>query len=57
MQKGTWNDRIVVEMAFSLLTVVCKAKKIYHRLEADIEARLAYSAAMFNIILNKVLLK
>jgi hypothetical protein len=51
-KKGTWNDRMVVETAFSLLTVVCKAKKIHHRLEADIEARLAYTAAMFNTCLK-----
>jgi len=51
-KKGTWNDRMVVETSFSLLTVVCHAKKIHHRLEAYIEARLAYTVAMFNICLK-----
>ena len=51
-KKGTWNDRMLVETAFSLLTVVCNAKKIHHRLEAYIEARLAYTVAMFNICLK-----
>jgi hypothetical protein len=51
-KKGTWNDRMFVETALSLLTVVCHAKKIHHRLETYIEARLAYTAAMFNICLK-----
>jgi hypothetical protein len=50
--KGTWNDRMVIETIFSLLTVVCKAKKIHHRVEAYIETRLAYTAAMFNVWLR-----
>src|SRR5688572_29051578 len=36
-KKGTWNDRMVVETAFSLLTVICKAKKIHHRVEHYLE--------------------
>jgi hypothetical protein len=51
-KKGTWNDRMPVETTFSLLTVVCNAKKIFHRAEAYIEARLAYMASMFNILLK-----
>jgi hypothetical protein len=51
-KKGTYNDRMVVETSFSLLTVVANAKKIYHRQEAYIEARLAYTVAMFNICLR-----
>ncbi len=43
---------MVVETAFSMLTVVCKAKKIHHRVEIYIETRLAYMAAMFNICLK-----
>jgi len=50
-EKGTWNERMCVETAFSLLTVVCHAKKIYHRVTDYIEARLAYTAAMFNVLL------
>ena len=41
-----------VETTFSLLTVVCNAKKIFHRVEDYIEARLAYLAAMFNVLLQ-----
>ena len=42
---------MVVETSFSMLTVVCHAKKIHHRLEPYIEARLAYTTAMFNTCL------
>src|SRR5579859_117754 len=50
-KKGTWHDRMMVETSFSLLTVVCQAKKIFHRAEAYIETRLAYTVAMFNVCL------
>ena len=51
-QKGTWNERMCVETAFSLLTVVCNAKKIFHRVADYIETRLAYMAVMFNVLLS-----
>jgi hypothetical protein len=51
-KKGTWNDRMVVETAFSMVTVICNAKKIHHRVEIYIETRLAFMAAMFNICLT-----
>jgi hypothetical protein len=51
-QKGTWNDRMVVETSFSMLTVVCQAKKLYHRTETYLEAHLAYLVAMFNVCLR-----
>jgi len=50
--KGTWNDRMVVETAFSLLTVVCNVKKMFHRTAAHLQARLAYTAAMFNVLIG-----
>lgn len=49
--KGTWNDRMVVETVFSMLTVICNAKKMYHRVAHQVEAHLAYLAAMFNACL------
>jgi len=49
--KGTWNERMLIETAFSLLTVVCDGKKIYHRLASYIETHFAYTAAMFNTLL------
>jgi len=50
--KGTWNDRMMIETTFSLLAVVCQAKKMFHRTAAHLEARLAYTAAMFNVLLH-----
>jgi hypothetical protein len=50
--KGTWNDRMMIETVFSLLTVVCQGKKMFHRTAAHLEARLAYTAAMFNVLLH-----
>jgi hypothetical protein len=50
--KGTWNERMVVETIFSMLTVICKAKKMHHRVHDYLEARLAYTAAMFNVLLT-----
>ncbi len=50
--KGTWNDRMIVETSFSLLTVVCGLKRIFHRLEAFIQARLASVVALFNVLVT-----
>jgi hypothetical protein len=50
--QGTWNERMVIETVFSLLTVVCHAQKMFHRVERHIQARLAYTAAMFNVLVS-----
>jgi hypothetical protein len=50
--KGTWNDRMVIETVFSMLTVICQAKRMYHRVTRHLNARLAYLAAMFNSCLD-----
>ena len=50
--KGTWNDRFLIETSFSLLTVVCQAKTIFHRTAGYITARLAYTAVMFNVLVS-----
>ena len=48
--KGTWNDRMSIETAASVVTVLSQAKKIFHRKAAYVEARFAYLAAMFNVL-------
>lgn len=48
--KGTWNDRMTVETSFSLLTVICGFKRIFHRLEAFMQARLASVVALFTVL-------
>lgn len=50
--KGTWNERMVVETALSMVTNVCNLKRIKHRLSRYIEARLAFVSAMFNVLLR-----
>jgi hypothetical protein len=50
--KGTWNDRMVVETSFSMLTVVCDLKRLRHRLAPYIQAHLAAVVAMFNLLLT-----
>jgi hypothetical protein len=49
--KGTWNERMCVETALSMVTVVCDLKRIHHRLSPYIQARLASVVAMFNVLL------
>ena len=51
-KKGTWNERMCVETALSMVTMVCDLKRIRHRLADHIQARLAYVSAMFNILLD-----
>jgi len=49
-KKGSWNERMVVETSFSMLTVVCNAKKCFHRVATYIWSHCAYLAAMFNVL-------
>ena len=51
-KKGTWNERMRVETAWSLLTVVCDLKRLHHRVVPAIQARLASVMAMFNVLLS-----
>ena len=50
--KGTWNERMRVETALSMVTVICDLKRIHHRLQPYIRARLASLVAMFNVLLT-----
>jgi hypothetical protein len=51
--KRTWHDRRMIETPFSLLTVICQPKKRFQRTAAHLEARLAYPAALFNVVLHR----
>jgi hypothetical protein len=51
-QRGTWNVRMVVETVLSMLTTVCHFKKIAHRVWEYFEARLAFTMAAFNILVQ-----
>lgn len=47
-----WNERMCVETALSLVTVICDLKRIRHRLAVYIQTRLAFVSAMFNILMD-----
>ena len=50
--RGAWNERMLIETALSLVTMVCGLKKVFHRTRRYFQARLAYVAAMFNALLK-----
>ncbi len=48
--RGTWNVRMVVETVLSMLTGMCQLKKVSQRTWAGLRARLAYTMALFNVL-------
>lgn len=50
--KDSWNERMCIETAFSMLTNVCNFKKLKHRAAEYIETHLAFATAMFNVLLG-----
>jgi hypothetical protein len=50
--RGTWNDRMLVETVLSMLTTVCHLKKILHRAWPYFYARLAFTLAAFNLLVQ-----
>jgi len=51
-QKGTWNDRYLIECVFSWMTEKFHTKHLYHRIDEYLEMRLGALAAAFNILLK-----
>ena len=51
-QRGEWNTRMIVETVLSMLTLVCHFKKVMHRAWAYFQSRLAYTMAMFNLLVQ-----
>ncbi len=49
-KRGTWHVRMVVETVLSLLTTVVGLKKVSHRTWRNLAARLAYTMALFNVL-------
>lgn len=49
-EKGQRNERMVVETALSMVTVICDLKRLHHRVADYLWAHLAYLAAMFNTL-------
>ena len=50
--RGEWQDRMLVETVLSMLTVVCHFKKVMHRVWEYFHARLAFTMAAFNILVQ-----
>jgi hypothetical protein len=50
--RGTWNDRMVIETVLSMLTTVSHFKKVFHRTWKHFQARLAFTMATFNILVQ-----
>jgi hypothetical protein len=46
------NTRMVVETVLSMLTGVCHLKKVLHRTWAAFQARLAFTLATFNLLVQ-----
>ncbi len=51
-QRGEWQDRMLVETVLSMLTVVCHFKHVMHRGWEYFQARLAFTMAAFNVLVQ-----
>ena len=51
-QPDTWNERMIIERVFAMLTAVCHLKKIGHRAWSYVRARLAFVVAAFNLLVQ-----
>ena len=49
---GEWNSRMIVETVLSMLTLVNHFKKVMHRKWDYLKSRLAFTMAMFNILVE-----
>ncbi len=47
--RGVWNQRMLIETVFSMLTHTCRLKKVGHRVWSGLKARLAFATAAFNL--------
>lgn len=51
-QRGEWNERMTVETVLSMLTLVCHFKKVMHRVWDYFRARLGFTLAVFNLLVQ-----
>jgi hypothetical protein len=49
-RRGEWNDRMLIETVFSLLSQVCKLKHLRQRVWAYFQMRLSFTVALFNLL-------
>ena len=48
--RGQWNQRMLVETLLSMLTGVCRFKKVAHRTWTGLRTRVAYVLALYNFL-------
>ena len=51
-QRGEWNNRMLIETVLSMLTRVCHLKQVAHRCWAYFKTRLAFTMALFNLLVQ-----
>lgn len=51
-KRGEWNSRMLVETLLSMLTLVCHFKHLSHRVWDYFEMRLAFTLALFNLLVQ-----
>jgi hypothetical protein len=51
-RRGEWEERLLVETVLSMLTMVLHCKKVIHRVWASFQARLAFTMAAFNLLVQ-----
>lgn len=51
-KRGPWNVRMVSETVLAMLTTVCHFKRISHRTWSHFMARLAFTMAVFNVLVQ-----
>jgi len=51
-RRGEWEERILVATVLSMLTVLCHCKKVMHRVWTYFHARLAFTMAAFNVLVQ-----
>ena len=51
-QRGEWEERMLVETVLSMLTLITHFKKVMHRVWTYFHARLAFTMAVFNVLVQ-----
>jgi hypothetical protein len=50
--RGNWNDRMLIETVFSMLTLISHFKKVMHRKWEYFKMRMAFTVAAFNLLVQ-----
>jgi hypothetical protein len=50
--RSEWNSCVLIETVLSMVTTICHFKQVTPRVWAHFESRLAYTTALFNILVQ-----